>query len=375
MITSASFWTASVKSPMNLKYQGIGIGKSGWKSAHPGVRVHSRDEEVEVAIPVYVTPGCAHRRSAVGHAGFGRPVSEGPVPVVVVEAVVAEFVGHVEVGPAVAVVVPPGCRHVPARTVDTGLLRHVVEGSIAAVAEQRFRARRCGRRSRASVSSVLVISHPRHIDVEEAIAIVIRDDGHSTPAPGRHAGLPTDVDEAAAAIVVEQPIPAGHRGDEEIRPAVVVVIQEDDAARGGGIRSRQVPLHRVASSNVSVAAAAVEDQFGAAREDQILATVAIRISDGDARGLAHRVLVGVAEQPERRRSLVGVDAVDSNRRLGPLEAGLVEGHQRSRGDLFFRDLPEGIEVADPERRVLLESWRRSPSGTGAANDQVDGRER
>ena len=72
-----------------------------------------------------------------------------------------------------------------------------------------------------------------------------------------------------------------------------------DATCSGGIRPWQSHFSRRIFVG-SIAAAAIEDQIGTAREDQVFAAVAVCVADGDPRGLAHRVLGAVAEQPERR---------------------------------------------------------------------------
>ena len=74
-------------------------------------RGHVRDEQVQPAVVVDVTEIRAHR--GIGNVGdhLADDVRERAVAVVVVEAVGADkVVGHIEVGPAVAVVVPPGGR-------------------------------------------------------------------------------------------------------------------------------------------------------------------------------------------------------------------------------------------------------------------------
>src|SRR5207237_7059364 len=71
------------------------------------------------------------------------PVRDGPVPVVDPHQVVREeIVGHVDVGPAIAVQVGDGHAEAVSLGQDAGLSRYVGEGAVTVVAVQAIRARR-----------------------------------------------------------------------------------------------------------------------------------------------------------------------------------------------------------------------------------------
>ncbi len=190
-----------------------------------------------------------------------------------------------------------------------------------------------------------MISHSRDVDVEEAVAIVVGDRRHAPPVPPRNAGLLGYVNEASLPQVVVEPVAALHRGHEQIRPAVVVVVEEYDPTgcsrigtgeSGGGGFVREG----------SIATASIESEPRAPREHEILAAVSVGIADRDARGLTNRVVGVVAEQSERGREPVLVHAVDPDCLGLPAKARLLEGHHRSIRHLLGRDLPERIEEAD-----------------------------
>ena len=83
-----------------------------------------------------------------------------------------------------------------------------------------------------------MVPHPDDVDVEEPIAVVVGDDRHARPDARRDAGRCSDVDEVTAAEVVKEAVPSLDRGDVEVRPAVVVVVEEDSASSNGRIGMR-----------------------------------------------------------------------------------------------------------------------------------------
>ena len=113
----------------------VGVEKLGAKpeegqrrKAHPGGKGRHRKEtpfapierirlgleighrQIEYAVAVVVAPIYPHARFhlpilTISHPGQSRPFGEGPVVAVVVEEVAHGIVGHVDVGPTVAVVV------------------------------------------------------------------------------------------------------------------------------------------------------------------------------------------------------------------------------------------------------------------------------
>src|SRR5207248_10182374 len=98
-------------------------GEVGMEQGPRRVRVHVRDVQVEVAVAVVIRPRNAHAGAAVDDARGRGALAEGTVALVVVERVAAELVRDVQVGPAVAVVVAPCAREVPARVTYPGAAR------------------------------------------------------------------------------------------------------------------------------------------------------------------------------------------------------------------------------------------------------------
>jgi hypothetical protein len=70
-----------------------------------------------------------------------------------------------------------------------------------------------------------VVAHARDVDIEESVAVVVRDDGHASPTTWRDARSLRDVDETPSTPVAIQAVAALHGRHEEIRPAVVVVVE------------------------------------------------------------------------------------------------------------------------------------------------------
>src|SRR5439155_16421944 len=97
-------------------------------------------EEVEPAVVVVVPEpgGEAHDRPL--HAELAPALAEGAVALVVIEEVLAPEVRHVQVRPAVAVVIAPGRALGDGLGVDAGGVGDVLEGAVPTVAEERGRA-------------------------------------------------------------------------------------------------------------------------------------------------------------------------------------------------------------------------------------------
>ena len=96
------------------------------------------DEEVQPAVVVVVEPaggdrpGLAELGMNSGHSRLDRHVGEVPVAVVAVQRVSIDP-RHVEILPAVVVVVRGPRRHGIALSLDTGRQRHVAEGPVPLV--------------------------------------------------------------------------------------------------------------------------------------------------------------------------------------------------------------------------------------------------
>ena len=218
----------------------------GHEEVRPPVVVVIAPHDTKAAIPLAVQLARAH-----GHVG------EGPVAVVVeqhvarageaagtahhgeavVEAVLLrsrprgclqveiDVAGHVEIEAAVVVVIGEGRARRPAAGGHPRGLRRVGEGPVALVAQEH------------------VPAEERQIDVGPAVVVVVADrDALPPPATG-DAGGDGDVGERPVAVVAVERAPrslaggeAGQRrsvGEEQVGPAVAVVIEKGDArARG-----------------------------------------------------------------------------------------------------------------------------------------------
>src|SRR6266567_99030 len=90
---------------------------------------------------VVIAPTGPRRPSAKFDAGFCGHVGESTVMIIVIKTVLAK-VRHVQVGPAVIVVVTDGNTESPALVGNAGFVSHVSEGAIVIVVEQHcFRCR------------------------------------------------------------------------------------------------------------------------------------------------------------------------------------------------------------------------------------------
>src|SRR5205823_6152663 len=96
-----------------------------------------RDEKIDVAVAVVVdeSAACVPALAASGHAGFLANVSEGAVPVVVVENIFSE-VGDEEIVEPVVVVVADAHALPPAGMYQTGFGGDVGEGAVTIVLEK-----------------------------------------------------------------------------------------------------------------------------------------------------------------------------------------------------------------------------------------------
>ena len=106
-------------------------------NAHAGGGPHVRNVEVVPAIIVEVEPCCAHAGADVLNAGFAGHTGKSAVAVVAVEIVAPKIVHNVQVGPEVAVVIPPSTAEAEARVIDVeaSLLRDVIKGGVAVIAQ------------------------------------------------------------------------------------------------------------------------------------------------------------------------------------------------------------------------------------------------
>ena len=154
------------------------------------VGVHVREVEIEVAVVVVVAPGDAHRGAARSSASArAADVAERAVALVVVERADAELVADVEVGPTVVVVVAPGCRRGPSRvSCDAGRLASTSRERAVAVVVVEAVGRAVVRVPVGQRRRVLVVAHAHDEDVEPAVAVVVGDDRHARPDARADAG-------------------------------------------------------------------------------------------------------------------------------------------------------------------------------------------
>src|SRR4030088_1569538 len=104
------------------------------------------DEDVEQSIMIDIAKIHAHRSlfatvSTQCRARKQAYILERSIVIVVVEVIRTGVVRHIQVGPAIVVVVAPNALHakVVLRIVNAGCFRNVLEGAIAAIAEQEVR--------------------------------------------------------------------------------------------------------------------------------------------------------------------------------------------------------------------------------------------
>ena len=214
------------------------------------LRVQVRHEEVRVAVVVRVPRGHAHAAQGVaggveGGARHQAVVPERAVALVHPQQLAHLVVGHVDVRPAIAIEV--GRHHAqPAAGLgqDAALAAHVLEGAVAAVPEQPVRLR--GVVLRAAVVGDAggaeaglpgpgpIVDVGRDEEVEPAVAVVVHEEGARGPARVAAARGGGDVFERAVRAVAPELV-GPVVGQVEVRPPVVVVVPHGHAlavARG-----------------------------------------------------------------------------------------------------------------------------------------------
>ena len=200
--------------------------------------------EILVAVAVEVARGDSHAAFGVaggveGGSGQQPFVGEGAVAAIDPQLIRGGVVGDVEIQPAVAVVVSG--RHAEARAVglaDPGRGGRVREPAVSLVAVERGGHRLVGSRAavvaRADRVVADLVGREREVEVagneeiQPAVAVVIHECGARAPQRFADAGLGRDVGKGAVAVVAieRRAFEAGH---EEVGPLVVVVIADRDA--------------------------------------------------------------------------------------------------------------------------------------------------
>ena len=172
-----------------------------------------------------------------------RPVGERPVTVVDPRQVIRqEVVGHVDVGPAIAVQVRDGQAEAVSLGQNAGPSRHVGERAVAVVAVQPIRARRLPVADLGS-DPVAVVGLERvleKVEIEVSVPVVVEERGVSVVAgigdakppclfhqPGRPVLVRALVDEQE--VATPRRVGAAH-GEIEIRQPVLIDVHHGDAA-------------------------------------------------------------------------------------------------------------------------------------------------
>ena len=135
----------------------------------------SRNKQIQAPIAVIVAPRSAGRPIPQLHAGFFRDIGKRPVVVVVVQAVLAP-VGHVNIRPAVIVIVCNGHADAPAVVGYAGLRCHIRKGAVVIVMEQRRMGWRLLAIQRIEGRAI------HHVNIEPAVVVVV--DQANAPAFG-----------------------------------------------------------------------------------------------------------------------------------------------------------------------------------------------
>ena len=205
-------------------------------------------DDVEEAVAVEVSDGNAHAGlglavGRVGDAGLDGDVFEGAVLLVLVEGGGGGVVGDVDVGPAIVVEVGDAdAEAIGADGVeDARFFGDVGEGAVAiVVVEDVFTTLQAGWAAgdlNAFVGAAGGFGVGRGLDVEVdvvgdeevemAVAVVVEEGAAGVPTGGglEEAGFGGDVGEGAVAVVAVEDVLAVV-GDEEVVPAVVVVVAD-----------------------------------------------------------------------------------------------------------------------------------------------------
>src|SRR6266581_4930631 len=197
-----------------------------------GLLLEVRDEEAEAAAVVVITPIDAHVAelhafAAESHAGEHAHVGEGAVVIVMVEIVGDGVVSDEEIGPAIVIVVHP---HDPEAVVADVIVDAGLDGDVfeLAVAETMIKG---------------TAAEAGDEEIELAVIIVIGDGYAHAPTAAGEARFLGDVLESAVALLVIEgdervaagavSLDGGTVDEDDVEAAVVVAIEEADAAAGG----------------------------------------------------------------------------------------------------------------------------------------------
>ena len=202
------------------------------RDALAGRGPHVADVEILRAVVVVVEPGNAHSRANVFDRRLRGNIGERSVAMVAVEILPAKIVDHVEIGPAIAVVIAPPAAKAVTRVVlvQARLCGDIAERAVALVAHQKVRRPVFGiviGRRIFVLPGALVVGVQAEVNVEPSVAIVVRRGRAGEGSLGRirepeRVGL---LAKLAAAFIQEQQRAIGAHHD-DVLAAVVVEIGE-----------------------------------------------------------------------------------------------------------------------------------------------------
>src|SRR5208282_1324019 len=162
------------------------------RDAHASGGPHIGDIEILGAVVVVIEPADAHASADVFNSSLRSDIGKGPIAVVAIQILPAKVVHHVEVGPAVAVVIAPSATKTVARVVPikARLRGDVAETSVPVVAHHEVGwavLRVVIRRGILVLVCALIINVEAKVNVQPAIAVIVGN-GRSRESPLRRVG-------------------------------------------------------------------------------------------------------------------------------------------------------------------------------------------
>ena len=169
-------------------------------------------------------------------------VRESPVVIVVVEKIRPGIVRHIQIGPAIIIVIAPHHSQsvIFAGVVHARLLRHFLKRPVAAIVVQQVRfarhapgaalhndAAKLAGAERAGIIHVHM-NVARYENIHEAVFVVVRPGGAGHEAAAAHAGFVRYILEFAIAQVAIERIPAV-AGDKDVWKAVIIEVRDGHA--------------------------------------------------------------------------------------------------------------------------------------------------
>src|SRR5207249_4809292 len=128
----------------------------------------ARDEQIEFAVIVIVEPGRARGPARRGHARFVSSIGESTVAVIVIEDV-PSIAGHIEVHPAITVVISSRGTHAKIAAPYPGLIRYVRKRAVVVIVVESV-LQRCVRREKIRRTTI------DQINVHPTVVVIIEED-------------------------------------------------------------------------------------------------------------------------------------------------------------------------------------------------------